>query len=752
MIPREYLEPLRRTERLNRDATALLLDTAARACVDARSVGTRLAVITAHRIKSQRAYQRLGYRTVGDYVREELGITARAFRDLARLGLRLELLPATKRAFLAGEITRTQAEAIAGIATEADEGEWLARAKTGTVRELKAAVRKAREKHARMEAGESESSEREVTTGEKASRADTADGADAADAESEPRRRYSFDLPTEMLGKIDAVLELTARVAGAAMPPGTLWEFIAAEYLSGVPAGAPEPEGHGSPDSTGTSPAAGRPRDATGSSAETGWPRDAAGTIPAAARPRHTTGTRPAGDRIMEGSADPRRPRDDPRSFQEILERESRRWRYLPSARPSLELHGDWKQLRDRCGEDGPRSAWDLHRDMTAALAAERCVDWQLGRLLGTIRNRRLWHSMLFASFSHYVGERLGISVRAAERLIRIDREGWKYPALRRACEAGELSPLVAETLVRVLPHVERHPETQQAWVDYAQKSTFERFCKVVRVAELLRAQQAPRDRALLGLPCAVERALDEAESEPPMFVTCRTPGNEATSPMLVGSRAPERDEGGVEATPPMFVTARYAVWMDDDEHQVLGRAIVAVRGVLGGGETAIGGGAIGDESGSGREIPIWVCLAALLDHFVSEYDGVQGRRMRAEHPLLERDGWQCRVPGCRAYGPLQLHHIVFRSHGGSDEPENLVTLCDFHHKALHDGWIRCGGRAPDALYWKLGVDRTEGPAEAPVARIAGDQRLTAGEYWDGVAVRPVAAKQASGSAEGRAA
>ena len=125
LIPPEYLEPLRKAERLNPDAAALLLDTAARACVDAQSVGTRLAVVTAHRIKSQRTYQRLGYRTVGDYAREELGITARAFRDLARLGRRLEVLGATKTAFLEGEITRTQTEVITGVATDADQGEWL---------------------------------------------------------------------------------------------------------------------------------------------------------------------------------------------------------------------------------------------------------------------------------------------------------------------------------------------------------------------------------------------------------------------------------------------------------------------------------------------------------------------------------------------------------------------------------------------------------------------------------------------------
>ncbi len=226
LIPPQYLEPLRKTERLNPGAAALLLDTAARACVDAQSVGTRLAVITAHRIKSQRAYQRLGYRTVGDYAREELGITARAFRDFARLGRRLEVLGATKGAFLEGEITRTQAEVIAGIATEADEGEWLARAKAGTVRELKAGAREAKEKAVAVEAGDSASDDDEfgATGGEQAlSIGGDADPQDESDAENGPRHRYSFDLPAEMLGKIDAVLELAARAAGAAMPPGTLW-------------------------------------------------------------------------------------------------------------------------------------------------------------------------------------------------------------------------------------------------------------------------------------------------------------------------------------------------------------------------------------------------------------------------------------------------------------------------------------------------------------------------------------------------
>jgi len=39
-----------------------------------------------------------------------------------------------------------------------------------------------------------------------------------------------------------------------------------------------------------------------------------------------------------------------------------------------------------------------------------------------------------------------------------------------------------------------------------------------------------------------------------------------------------------------------------------------------------------------------------------------------------------CTIAGCSSRYRLQPHHIVHRAHGGSDDPENLTTLCWFHH------------------------------------------------------------------------
>lgn len=53
------------------------------------------------------------------------------------------------------------------------------------------------------------------------------------------------------------------------------------------------------------------------------------------------------------------------------------------------------------------------------------------------------------------------------------------------------------------------------------------------------------------------------------------------------------------------------------------------------------------------------------------------------------RDGYKC----CLCHGAskdsrLEVHHIVYRSNGGTDVPQNLVTLCHTCHTALHAGEI----------------------------------------------------------------
>ena len=54
------------------------------------------------------------------------------------------------------------------------------------------------------------------------------------------------------------------------------------------------------------------------------------------------------------------------------------------------------------------------------------------------------------------------------------------------------------------------------------------------------------------------------------------------------------------------------------------------------------------------------------------------------------RDGYVCQhCKGKTKDSRINVHHIVFRSQNGSDEPENLITLCKTCHDALHAGKIK---------------------------------------------------------------
>ena len=53
----------------------------------------------------------------------------------------------------------------------------------------------------------------------------------------------------------------------------------------------------------------------------------------------------------------------------------------------------------------------------------------------------------------------------------------------------------------------------------------------------------------------------------------------------------------------------------------------------------------------------------------------------------LDRDNYTCQICGAKNTR-LEVHHIKYRSQGGSDDLDNLITLCkDCHHK-LHEGKI----------------------------------------------------------------
>ncbi|MEA2024789.1 MAG: DUF222 domain-containing protein, partial [Actinomycetota bacterium] len=62
---------------------------------------------------------------------------------------------------------------------------------------------------------------------------------------------------------------------------------------------------------------------------------------------------------------------------------------------------------------------------------------------------------------------------------------------------------------------------------------------------------------------------------------------------------------------------------------------------------------------------------------------------------VARRDGG-CTIAGCTSRYRLQPHHIRLRSRGGTHDPENLTTLCWFHHHvAIHQQGFRIDPESP---------------------------------------------------------
>lgn len=107
--------------------------------------------------------------------------------------------------------------------------------------------------------------------------------------------------------------------------------------------------------------------------------------------------------------------------------------------------------------------------------------------------------------------------------------------------------------------------------------------------------------------------------------------------------------------------------------------------------------------SAHNKRIPDWLCLMAILEEFAEEYHNPRRITPRRTDDIPIRDGWRCTAPGCTAR-ELEIHHIVYQSRGGTNEPENLTSLCPFHHRMGERGLLaKVTGQAPVRLNWRLG-------------------------------------------------
>ena len=402
---------------------------------------------------------------------------------------------------------------------------------------------------------------------------------------------------------------------------------------------------------------------------------------------------------------------------------------------------------------DDPHADLEHLGNAIAELSAHiQAATYRLLVLICEFDQRHGWNTG-FRSCAHWLNWRTGLDLGAAREKVRVAHALADLPAISRALQQGNLSYSKVRALTRVatpgneaellefaLSGTAAHVETLvRAWrrVDrYAAMEEGQRIIEHRRLSTftdddgmlVIRARLAPEVGALF------QKALDAAMEG--LFQRSQDDETSAWSGTPVEQRRADALELLVESAlegdlDPGTVGDRYQVVVHvsaetsdepatrsaGDAPDSFGRSPGRTTSPHGVGELDTG------ENVSAETSRRLACEASrvVMNHAPDGTVLDVGRKTRAIHPamrraLTHRDGG-CRFPGC-SVKHCDAHHVEHWADGGETKLDNLLLLCRFHHRALHEGGFRVV-LEPDGtsrFYTARGVPIPEAPRAPTVA------------------------------------
>jgi hypothetical protein len=650
------------------------------------------------RMHGRRLYRLLGYVRLADYLTERLGMSLRRCQAILRLERALARLPRLAQALETGELSVSKVEVAAGAATAETEGTWIERAKSLPLAFLREAARAVSASGVTStdnanSAGDA-TRDGDATNDRNATNEDSAsNGTDVVVATSvapastfeqdEPGRFVFVTAPPHVLAIWHWTLDLVRRVAGQQEPAWRCAEYLAAEFLSGVP------DAFGDVSRDGSGPA----RDGSAASAAV---TVAAVESAVAAAADHPARAPCASAPLPDGPGG-----SSPLMAAWIAASDAVR-EALASFDASADLETVLAERPVPSDPDEDLDAWELDAHLRRLVRFRQSLAWRQGRLLATFASLRLYRDLGFDTFDDWVGDRLAMSPRRARYLVSLTRRLRGLPLLADAYRSGLVSWCQARLLVRVA-----QPATQSLWIRYARQVTVRRLEDAI-VEREVGATNSSATSASAGpdASCTAAPAAPAHISAGPAHISA-SPSDIDRALAHVSASPPSSAEsppaGAGPATSDRRTWRRISFWCPLDVAALWDSALRSCR------------------AAAGKNLEDWECFLLLVRSLRNTWENQEDPRWRRRYRILERDGWRCKAPGCTSLSGLNEHHITFRSQQGGDDPANLVTLCVGHHQqGLHAGHIRCFGRAPHGLWWDMGV-RPGGEGE-PLARYFGDR------------------------------
>lgn len=673
-----------------------------RTLLRARALRIRSEAAGLARLHAKKAHRQLGFARFGDFAREFLQTASRTARRRVLLDAAFRRSPALTVAFEAGELTPCQALELRPVLGSPAERFWLELARSLSVRELR---RRIGEALAEPVGTPCEGASYTV------SGVASEDASDSEDALIAPRK-VTFSAPLSAAVAWDQGIETARRVLGRDAPIEECVQAILSEANildrecnrrdtgeSGAADSGGMLESEDTPGFGGTPGSEGRPA-----------PKETPGS-----------GAGPQPDALpSDRGAGPRTP-PDPRMVDRIRQTLAAVQRSLASL-----------QQLTRCDEADLTVAQTIAR-LQEIQKQDRPLRILQGRLLRDLHASGLVFELGYVSLQDFVQRVLGISERTARSLLS---QGFLFddePLLERAFTSGRIGLGQAHCIHRIALR-----RTLPAFIRRAEEVTHKQVEREVafleRLAEIA-PSIAPRFRGPFPMPELEASLVQRLEDRGRSLKDIRTELEErgiAVPPGWNPARPidPPREPGepgepcgpcesNDPAVNPLLLRRLEALLHalalgapdDDSRRQTLAddrRTTISFQlpdPVFEWWETSVR--IVQDhfgKSGSGPGIPIWAAAILIMERAVREWLRQDPARVPTEARILARDDYRCQAPGCSARRGLEVHHVRFRSRGGSGHQWNKITLCHVHHHhVLHAGFLTVHGRAPGDLRWKLG-------------------------------------------------
>jgi hypothetical protein len=391
--------------------------------------------------------------------------------------------------------------------------------------------------------------------------------------------------------------------------------------------------------------------------------------------------------------------------------------------------------------------------ELAGHLAAATC---RFLVLLADFDARRGWASWEMGSCAQWLSWKCQLSSGTAREHVRVARALRDLPVIRARFAAGGLSYAKVRALTRIAT-----PATEAGLAGLAGPMTanqLERFARAhrqvtqaddadARVRRRL-AWRVEEDGSLSGtfrlpplagavLLKALRAACADLAGDPPADVSAETPAAADTPAVRTSSDLAD----GLVAVAESFLAGKVAGAGDAEVYQVV---VHAGTGALTGPAVPAGDPGVsaetpaararvpGDPAGPARchvedgpaisvsTAQMIACTAALswMTHGDAGEILALGRRRRRPSSAIrraarERDHGRCRFPGCESRR-TDLHHIQHWVNGGRTDLENLVSLCPYHHKVVHDrGYLIAV--SPPGIFAFYRPDGTPLPSSPPL-------------------------------------